>query len=80
VGSRNGWRLRVDNANQGIDAFHQSWTPAIRRGDVDAALELLTPDYVLQASSCPALTGLEAVRALFNSNHGRLRDRFAIRL
>jgi uncharacterized protein (TIGR02246 family) len=57
----------MKNADQGIDALHQAWTSAIRRGDVDAALELLTPDYVLWAPSVPALTGREAVRALFTA-------------
>jgi ketosteroid isomerase-like protein len=37
-----------------IDALHASWARAIRRGDVDSVLELLTADYVLWSPSMPA--------------------------
>jgi uncharacterized protein (TIGR02246 family) len=48
-----------------IDQLYEAWRDAIRRGDVDAALELLTPDYVLWPAGAPPIEGREPVRALF---------------
>jgi uncharacterized protein (TIGR02246 family) len=38
-----------------IDALYAAWGEAFRRQDVDAILELMTPDYVLWAPGAPEL-------------------------
>lgn len=47
--------------NPGIDGLYAAWADAFRRGDVDAVLDLLTPDYVLWAPGA-APVGREALR------------------
>ncbi len=54
--------LSVDS-NSGIDALYLAWRDAFRRGDVDAVLGLLTPDYVLWAPGKPAI-GFAELRPL----------------
>jgi len=38
-----------NEASSAIDALYEAWSDAFRRGNPDAVLELLTPDYVLWA-------------------------------
>jgi uncharacterized protein (TIGR02246 family) len=38
-----------------IDDLYAAWSEAFRRQDVDAVLELMTPDYVLWAPGAPEL-------------------------
>jgi uncharacterized protein (TIGR02246 family) len=45
--------MTADDA--GIDALYTAWSDAYRRRDVDAILELLTPDYVLIRPNAPPL-------------------------
>lgn len=40
---------------QGIDDLYAAWSEAFRRADVDAVVELMTPDYVLWAPGAPEL-------------------------
>ena len=49
--------------NPGIDALYLAWRDAFKRGDVDAILGLLTPDYVLRAPGKPAI-GFAELRPL----------------
>ena len=49
--------------NPGIDALYLAWRDAFKRGDVDAILGLLTPDYVLWAPGKPAI-GFAELRPL----------------
>jgi uncharacterized protein (TIGR02246 family) len=39
-----------------IDALYDAWADAYRRQDVDAVLELLTPDYVLWVAGAEPMT------------------------
>jgi len=53
-----------------IDALYEAWGEAFRRQNVDAILELMTPDYVLWAPGAPELDaeGLRPIlRAAFTS-------------
>ena len=54
----------MNQADAAIHDLHVQWADAIRRGDVAAALELLTIDYVLWAPSSPAVKGRDAVGVL----------------
>jgi len=49
--------------SSGIDALYVAWRKAMQRGDVDAILGLLTPDYVLWAPEKPAI-GLTELQPL----------------
>lgn len=44
-----------------IDALYDAWREAFARRDVDAVLDLLTPDYLLLAPNMPAM-GRDALR------------------
>jgi ketosteroid isomerase-like protein len=48
----------------GIDDLYAAWNDAFRRGDVEAAVALLTADYVLWASGAPPLN-VDALRPRF---------------
>ncbi len=50
-----------------LDDLHRAWADAVRDGDVERAIELLTPDYVLWASGARPLTGREDVRWLLTA-------------
>lgn len=50
-----------------IDRLHAVWGAAIRAGDVERALALLTDDYELWAAGAPAVVGRDAVRRLFGA-------------
>jgi uncharacterized protein (TIGR02246 family) len=54
-------------ADEAIDALHEQWTAAVRAGDVDALLQLLTPDYVLWSPGAPPIVGPDEVRPLFEA-------------
>ena len=56
-----------------IAILHESWRAAICREDIDAALNLLTDDYVLWAAGALPVEGLESVRALFEAALARYR-------
>lgn len=45
----------------GIDDLYAAWSEAFRRQDIDAIVELMTPDYVLCAPGAPELDA-EALR------------------
>ena len=45
----------------GIDELYAAWSDAFRRQDVDAIVDLMTPDYVLCAPGAPELDA-EALR------------------
>lgn len=53
--------------NSGIEELHHAWRGAISRGDMEGALELLTPDYVLWAPSSPPVVGREPVRSMLSA-------------
>lgn len=55
----------MTEADAEIDALHAAWSEAIRRGDLDAALAMLAPDYVLWAGGAAPLVGRDAARPLF---------------
>ena len=42
--------------DEGIDELYAAWSDAFRRQDIDAILELPTPDYVLWAAGVPPVT------------------------
>ena len=54
-------------SDSNIDTLHAKWAEAIRAGDVDRALELLMPDYVLWAAGAQPLQGRDAVRSVFRA-------------
>jgi uncharacterized protein (TIGR02246 family) len=49
---------------QSIDSLYDAWIAAFRSGDVDAALSLLTDDYVLWPANGPAMHGRAGLRPL----------------
>jgi ketosteroid isomerase-like protein len=51
-------------ADPGVDDLYAAWNDAFRRGDVEAAVALLTADYVLWASGAPPLN-VDALRPRF---------------
>ena len=54
-------------ASAEIDQLHQEWAGAIRAGDVDRALDMLTSDYLLWPAGGEPIQGAEAVRPLFTA-------------
>ena len=46
----------INEADSGIDALYVAWGDAFRRQDINAILDLLTPDYVLWAPDAPPMT------------------------
>jgi uncharacterized protein (TIGR02246 family) len=54
------------NSEPGIDDLYAAWSEAFRRQDVDAVIELMTPDYVLWAPGAPELDA-EALRPRLKS-------------
>ena len=46
----------TNKADSRIDALYLAWGDAFRRQDVNAILDLLTPDYVLWAPDAPPMT------------------------
>jgi uncharacterized protein (TIGR02246 family) len=50
-----------DEVDTTIDALYAAWFDAFQRGDVNAVIELLAPDYLLWAPGMPAI-GREALR------------------
>lgn len=53
----------IDQASEhGIESLYAAWYAAFRARDVEAILELLTPDYFLWAPGAPPL-GREALRS-----------------
>ena len=55
----------MEATDPGIAVLHESWRAAIVREDIEAALRLLTDDYVLWVAGVPPIEGRDAVRALF---------------
>lgn len=51
----------ISEANRSIDALYEAWRDAFARRDVEAVLDLLTPDYLLLAPNMPAM-GRDALR------------------
>src|SRR5215471_17689385 len=45
-----------NSADSEIDQLYEAWGEAFQRKNVDAILELLTPDYVLLPTGAPAIT------------------------
>ena len=45
-----------NRADSEIDRLYDAWSEAFQRKNVDAILELLTPDYVLWPMGAPAIT------------------------
>ena len=43
-------------SDPGIEALYSAWREAIRRSDVDAVMNLLTPDYVLWSPGAPPMS------------------------
>ena len=58
-----------------IQRLHASWREAIERDDIDAALELVTEDYVLWPAGAPPVAGRDAVRVLFKAALAKYRIR-----
>jgi len=46
----------IREADSGIDALYVEWRDAFVRQDINAILELLTPDYVLWTPGAPPMT------------------------
>jgi len=53
--------MPVQQSKAGIDDLYAAWGEAFRRQDVDAVVELMTPDYALWAPGAPELDA-EALR------------------
>ena len=51
------WRAMTpeNEAYAAIDALYEAWRDAFQRQDVDAVMELLTPDYTLWAPGAPPI-------------------------
>jgi uncharacterized protein (TIGR02246 family) len=47
-----------------IDDLYKAWSDAIRRGDVEAIIELITPDYVLWAPGQAPIVGRDSLREM----------------
>ena len=47
-----------------IDDLYKAWSDAIRRGDVEAIIELITPDYVLWAPGQAPIVGRDSLRQM----------------
>lgn len=54
----------MTDTNAGIDVLHAAWKAAIRSGDADRAVELLTPDYSLFVAGSGPIIGRAEVRDL----------------
>jgi ketosteroid isomerase-like protein len=54
--------MPILQSERGIDDLYAAWGEAFRRADVDAVIELMTPDYVLWAPGVPELDA-ESLRA-----------------
>jgi ketosteroid isomerase-like protein len=53
--------MPIKQAEQGIDELYAAWSAAFRRADINAVVELMTPDYLLWASGALELDA-EALR------------------
>ena len=49
----------MSQTDSAIDALYVAWRDAFGRRDVDAILDLLTPDYVLWAPNAPAMSAAD---------------------
>lgn len=53
--------MTTSTTDEAVDALYAAWADAFRRKDVDAVLDLLTPDYVLLRPGAPPMTA-DAIR------------------
>lgn len=58
--------------DHGIEDLHDKWTKAMHAGDVDAIMDLLTPDYVLLTPGAQPM-GREALRPMLEATFARMR-------
>ncbi|MEP7344442.1 MAG: nuclear transport factor 2 family protein, partial [Gemmatimonadaceae bacterium] len=56
-----------NDSHVAIEAMYSSWISAFERADVDAILELLTPDYTLWAPGAPPMAGRDALRPILEA-------------
>ncbi len=47
-----------------VDDLYAAWRDAFKRGDVEAIVELVTPDYVLWAPGRPPIAGRDSLRQM----------------
>ncbi len=64
----------MDASDDEIRALHATWSDAVRRGDLEAALDLVSDDYVLWAPGAAPLVGRDAVRALLQAAMARYQE------